>query len=150
MLTFKQTTDLQSQTYNDALMIRQTVFVGEQQVPAEIEIDDKEASCLHIVTYNNDGNPIATGRLYPLDNHIYKVQRVAVLKEERGNSYGSQLMQGIEQIAADKGATRIQLGAQNQALPFYQQLGYHVIGDEYEDAGIPHHDVEKEILPSHN
>ena len=41
MLTFKQTTDLQSQTYNDALMIRQTVFVGEQQVPAEIEIDDK-------------------------------------------------------------------------------------------------------------
>ncbi len=150
MLTFEQTTNLESQTYKDALMIRNIVFVGEQEVPVEIEIDDKEAACLHIVAYTENKNPIATGRLYPISNHTYKVQRVAVLKEERGKGFGKTLMQGIEMIARNKNAKFLRLGAQNQALPFYQHLGYHVISEEYEEAGILHHDVEKALNLSNN
>ncbi|WP_373712125.1 GNAT family N-acetyltransferase [Jeotgalibaca porci] len=145
MLRFERTTDIESPIYRDALEIRLTVFVNEQNVSPAIEIDEKESSCIHVVGYDHNHNPIATARLFPLDKENYKVQRVAVLLSERGKQLGNLLMNEMETIARENGAKRIILGAQNQALPFYKKIGYTVFGDEYEEAGILHHDVEKMI-----
>lgn len=145
MLRFERTTDIESPIYRDALEIRLTVFVNEQNVSPAIEIDEKESSCIHVVGYDHNHNPIATARLFPLDKENYKVQRVAVLLSERGKQLGNLLMNEMETIARENGAQRIILGAQNQALPFYKKIGYTVFGDEYEEAGILHHDVEKMI-----
>lgn len=145
MLRFERTTDIESPIYRDALEIRFTVFVNEQNVSPAIEIDEKESSCIHVVGYDHNHNPIATARLFPLDKENYKVQRVAVLLSERGKQLGNLLMNEMETIARENGAKRIILGAQNQALPFYEKIGYTVFGDEYEEAGILHHDVEKII-----
>lgn len=145
MLSYKHTTDLTSPVYQDGLQIRKVVFIEEQAVPPEIEIDDLEADCIHIVGYDEEGIPQATARLYPLAAGKYKVQRVAVRKEGRSKGYGRELMLEVERMARSLGAHSLKLGAQNHALPFYEKLGYHIISGEYEDAGIPHHDVTKEL-----
>lgn len=145
MLRFEQTTDIESPIYRDALEIRLNVFVNEQNVSPAIEIDEKESSCIHVVGYDENNNPVATARLFPLDKKNYKVQRVAVLLTERGKQLGKLLMEEMEVIAREDGAKRIILGAQNQALSFYEKLGYTIFGEEYEEAGILHHDVEKRI-----
>lgn len=145
MLRFEQTTDIESPIYRDALEIRLNVFVNEQNVSPAIEIDEKESSCIHVVGYDENNNPVATARLFPLDKKNYKVQRVAVLLTERGKQLGKLLMEEMEAIAREDRAKRIILGAQNQALSFYEKLGYTIFGEEYEEAGILHHDVEKRI-----
>lgn len=145
MLQFQQTTDIESPIYRDALDIRLKVFVNEQNVSPSIEIDEKESSCIHVVGYDESDKPIATARLFPLDKENYKLQRVAVLQSERGKNTGKTLMEEMERIAREAGAHRLVLGAQNHALPFYKKLGYVICSDEYEEADILHHDVEKMI-----
>jgi predicted GNAT family N-acyltransferase len=142
LLHFKWTQDLASQTYRDALAIRKEVFVVEQQVPEAIEIDDLEDKTLHLVGYE-DATPVATARIYPMNNSKYKVQRVAIRKVAREKKYGNSLMQEIENHVRELGGKRLFLGSQNQAIGFYEKAGYTICGEEYEEAGILHHDMEK-------
>ena len=88
MLHFEWTQNLKSKTYKDALDIRKEVFVEEQQVPVSIEIDDLEDKTLHLVGYEKS-IPVATARIYPMENGKYKVQRVAIRKVVREKKYGS-------------------------------------------------------------
>jgi len=136
------TTDLDSNTYKDALTIRHDVFVVEQKVPMELEVDSLEDQTDHIVLYHND-EAVATARIYNLDNDTYKVQRVATLKKHRGQGYGKKLMQEIEQKVKTLGGSKLTLGGQNTALAFYEKLGYQIESDEFMDAGIPHHTMVK-------
>lgn len=140
----KWTTDLTSDIYQAALRIRHEVFVDEQDVPLDLEIDDLEDQTQHIVLFQNE-NPIAVARIYALDDGVYKVQRVATLKKYRGQGYGAALMKEIELKIIELGGTKITLGGQNTALPFYEKLGYTIEGDEFMDAGIPHHTMIKNI-----
>lgn len=140
----KWTTDLNSKIYQDALNIRHEVFVAEQKVPVNLEIDDLEDQTEHIVLYKDD-EPIGTARIYDLGNAIYKVQRVATKKEVRGQGYGAALMKQIERKIKEIGGSQIILGGQNTALPFYEKLGYTIDGAEFMDAGIPHHNMIKNI-----
>lgn len=144
LLHFEWTQDLQSKTYRDALDIRKEVFVDEQQVPISIEIDDLEDKTLHIVGYE-EAIPVATARIYPMANGKYKVQRVAIRKAVREKKYGSILMQEIERHVRELGGKRLFLGAQNHAIGFYEKAGYTICGEEYEEAGILHHDMDKMI-----
>ena len=144
MTQHKWTTDLESQTYKDALQIRHKVFVDEQKVPVDLEIDDLEAVTEHIVLYKED-QPVATARILELENATYKVQRVATLKPFRGQGYGAELMAQIEAHVSHLNAQKLVLGAQNTAIPFYEKLGYTTHGDEFMDAGIPHHNMTKNI-----
>ena len=64
----------------EAQAIRFDVFVKEQQVPAEIELDEMDPLCLHAIAYDADGQAVGTGRLLP-DGHI---GRMAVMKVARG------------------------------------------------------------------
>lgn len=128
-----EATDQQQQDEYD---VRNTVFVDEQNVPPELEIDDLEDQAIHFVGYENN-QPIAAGRIRLVDDYG-KLERVCVLKEFRGKSFGKQIILEMERVIAAKGLTKAKLNAQTQAEPFYQSLGYKTISDEFMDAGIPH------------
>ena len=118
----------------DAKTIRFEVFVDEQKVPAELEMDDMDALCLHAVAYDAAGTPIGTGRLLP-DGHI---GRMAVRKGERGTGVGGALLQTLMAQAKARGDRQVALSSQTHAAPFYQRHGFIVEGDEFVEAGIPH------------
>lgn len=143
MLTFQSTTDLNSQIYKDSLALRFKIFVAEQEVPVELEVEDEEI-CLHFTMYA-DESPVATARLYPINDNRIKVQRVAVAKEGRGKGYGREIMLHMEDYAKQEGLTEMVLGAQVHAVPFYEKLGYQPFGEEYLDAGIVHTDMLKKL-----
>ncbi|MBL92410.1 MAG: GNAT family N-acetyltransferase [Myxococcales bacterium] len=131
--------------------IRQEVFVEGQNVPPHEEWDDldqNDAICPHFIAWTQDesGNniPIGTARLWLHTPESSKAQRVAVLDLWRGHGVGRALMDALEEFTWKTGRTTVVLGAQTQAIPFYQKLGYQVYGPEYLDAGIPHRDMKKE------
>jgi len=118
----------------DAKTIRFEVFVEEQKVPAELEMDHMDAVCLHAVAYAEDGTPIGTGRLLP-DGHI---GRMAVRQGARGTGVGGALLQALMAQARIRGDKLVALSAQTHAAPFYERHGFRIEGDEFYEAGIPH------------
>ncbi len=125
------------------MKVRNAVFVEEQGVPAELELDDKDELCSHALILN-DGDPIATGRIES-DGHI---GRIAVLKAFRQEGLGRRVVQQLEQTAMDLGLKRVYLGAQLTAIGFYEKLGYHCYGEIFMDAGIEHRHMEKILIRS--
>ena len=136
------TTDTNSTTYKEALKIRFEVFVEEQKVPEDLEIDELEDQSHHLVLYEN-GTPIGTARIFHVGDGLYKMQRVAILKNYRGQGNGGKLVKAIEQQVHHLQGQKITLGAQIHALSFYEKLGYAVEGPEFMDAGIPHREMTK-------
>lgn len=127
----------------DAYKVRKIVFVEEQNVPVELEMDEYEETAAHFVLYDND-EPIGAGRFRIIDN-IGKVERICVTKEQRSSGGGRIIMEKIEQYAKEKGLPKLKLNAQIQAIPFYSRLGFTVSSDEFLDAGIPHKTMIKEL-----
>lgn len=114
--------------------IRMEVFVQEQNVPAELEMDQMDAVCLHAIAYNGAGQPVGTGRLLP-DGHI---GRMAVRKVARGAGVGGLLLQALMAQAHARGDRVLALSAQSHAAPFYERHGFVIEGDEFYEAGIAH------------
>lgn len=141
----RKTTDLLSTTYADALAIRKTVFVEEQNVDESLEIDDLEDQTLHLVGYVKN-IPACTARLLKKENGDIKIQRVAVLKDYRGTGLGLKLIQEIERLAIKElNGSRLILDSQDHAIAFYEKADFTVEGDGFLDAGIPHHFMKKKI-----
>lgn len=118
----------------DATDIRYKVFVQEQHVPPELEMDDQDAACAHAVAYNAQGEAVGTGRLLP-DGHI---GRVAVLAEYRGAGVGSRLLDALMDEARRRRHMEVVLSAQTHARAFYARKGFVAEGTTYMDAGIEH------------
>ena len=116
--------------------IRTVVFVGEQGVPPELEMDERDATSVHAIAFL-DGTAVGTGRLLP-DAHI---GRMAVLKEFRGKGVGGAMLKKLMAQAKHRGEREIVLSAQVHAAPFYLAHGYQKLGEVYEEAGIPHQDM---------
>lgn len=114
--------------------VREAVFVGEQQVPPELEWDGLDAQAVHVLAEAADGTPIGTARLLA-DGHI---GRMAVLRAWRGRGVGSALLRRLLAIAHGRGLTEVHLSAQVHAIPFYERLGLRAQGPQFLDAGIPH------------
>lgn len=131
--------------YDECLDIRMKVFVEEQDVPADVEVDEYEDVCTHFVLYDDSGEAAGTVRYRPMDDGLVKVERMAVLKTHRGKKYGYDLMEGVHQHARSAGFLSAKLGAQVHAIPFYEKLGYEVASDEFDDAGIPHKYMIREL-----
>lgn len=123
--------------------IRMIVFVEEQNVPPEEEIDDLEGSSIHFIGYDHE-NPVAASRLRFVEEYG-KLERICVLKEARGKSFGKEIIQAMEKVVQEKGFKKAKLNAQTHAEGFYQKLGYHTISGEFMDAGIPHVTMIKEL-----
>ena len=129
--------------------LRIEVFVKEQNVPIELELDDKDHSenTVHI-GYFDDDRLIGVARLIDLDKDVIHIGRVAIDKDYRGKGIGRELIVGCETTAKNilKREVIIELGAQIQAEKFYESLGYNRVNDKiYLDAGIEHVDMRKVI-----
>ena len=128
-----------------ALGIRRRVFIEEQSVPEDLEIDEHDRpeawgkTVVHALL-RESGLPIATGRLLLEDGppHNAHVGRVAVLVSHRGKGAGKALMQALQERAKELGYPGVTLAAQLHALGFYERLGYIARGDVFLDAGIEH------------
>ncbi|GAA0336959.1 GNAT family N-acetyltransferase [Bacillus carboniphilus] len=131
------------QELKDAFEVRKVVFVDEQNVPFEEEMDEYDETATHLVLYH-EGVPSGAGRFRVVEG-IGKVERICVLSSLRGHGAGKAIMRKIEEVAKDQGISSLKLNAQTHAIPFYESLGYEVISDEFMDAGIPHKTMKKYI-----
>ena len=134
---------------NLGFALRIEVFVKEQNVPMELELDEKDNSenTVHIGFFDNN-KLIGVARLIDLNKDVIHIGRVAIDKEYRGRGIGRELIIGCENIAQQilKRKIIIELSAQIQAENFYKSLGYNRVNDIiYLDAGIEHVDMMKEI-----
>ena len=116
--------------------IRFTVFVDEQQVPEELEMDDADPKCIHLLAIEGD-EPVGTGRI-DIGN-AGKVGRVAIVASWRGQGVGTALMKLTHGVAKEHGLDGVWCNAQVSVQPFYEGLGYRVTSAEpFNEAGIPH------------
>lgn len=125
----------------DAWPIRLEVFVQEQFVPPELELDEYDPLSQHAVAYDLAGQPLATGRLLP-DGHI---GRMAVRRSTRGSGVGAQVLTALIACGRQAGHKRLILNAQIQAMGFYEAFGFAAEGEIFLDAGIEHRVMVKPL-----
>jgi YbgC/YbaW family acyl-CoA thioester hydrolase len=121
-----------------AAPLRTEVFVHEQQVPAELEWDEDDATALHCVAVNRMGMVLATGRLLQHAPGIARVGRMAVRKPMRGSDLGRRVLDALMEAARARGDTQMVLHAQCSAEGFYRRSGFAPHGAVFEEAGIAH------------
>jgi predicted GNAT family N-acyltransferase len=127
-----------------AMDLRARVFVGEQGVDAEEEVDDLDAGAIQIVALD-EGGVIATCRLRDIGDGQWKLERMAVERRLRGRGVGSRLLAGAEREVHQRGATGMVLHAQLRAEPFYASNGYLAEGDTFLEAEIEHVRMRKTL-----
>jgi len=121
--------------------IREQVFVKEQLVPMDLELDEHDERCCHLLAYSPEGHAVGTARLLQ-DGHI---GRMAVLAPYRGRGIGSLLLENIVELARQRGLSEVYLNAQTHAIGFYEKHLFHVAGEEFMEAGIPHIQMRRQI-----
>ncbi|NNM14468.1 MAG: GNAT family N-acetyltransferase [Gammaproteobacteria bacterium] len=121
--------------------IRRIVFILGQNVPQELEWDDRDEHCWHVLVFEHD-KAIATGRL----DTDGKIGRMAVLDAYRGQGVGKLVLTQLIKIARREGIAQTYMHAQCHALPFYLKNGYEAYGDVYDEAGIPHQNARERLV----
>ena len=117
--------------------LRTRVFVEEQGVPPEIEQDAADAGAVHVLSRDDAGAVVATGRLL-VRGRTAGIGRMAADASVRGHGHGAAVLEELHRQAVLRGVTAIELHAQVSARGFYERAGYTAVGEEYEEAGIPH------------
>jgi predicted GNAT family N-acyltransferase len=135
------------QAREKAYAIRKQVFVDEQNVPEDLEIDELDSDASHILVFEGD-QCIGTARLVDLGNHQAQIGRMAVLDDFRGQGIGRKILDTLIQQAGTQGAHQVLLHAQIRAIPFYEKCGFIAQGPQYQEAGIDHRNMML-ILPNH-
>jgi predicted GNAT family N-acyltransferase len=134
--------DWANETDREALIgVRENVFVLEQHVPRDMEIDDDDPRSVHALARAQDGAPIGSGRLTPEGS----IGRVAVLRAWRGCGVGTMLLQSLLDQARTRRLTTVYIHAQRDAVPFWLQHGFASVGEEFEEAGIPHITMQRAL-----
>lgn len=124
--------------------LRRAVFIDEQQIPEPEEWDDLDAAAVHLLA-TRDGRPVGSARLL-VEGETGRIGRVCVLREARGSGLGAALVEaGLAQLRAVPGVRRVELSAQCHALDFYGRLGFRPFGAVYDDAGIPHRAMARDL-----
>jgi predicted GNAT family N-acyltransferase len=124
--------------FRDLRIVREQVFVAEQKVPIELELDDLDQYCQHVIARDDRNRPIGTGRLTPQQ----KIGRMAVLPEWRGKGVGDALLQALIERAQQLGWQEVSLNSQLSALGFYEKHGFVSYGEQFEEAGIQHRSMK--------
>lgn len=120
--------------------IRTIVFIDEQNVPEDLEWDEFDETCVHVLAKRNN-EYIATGRLLETG----QIGRMAVLQEYRNSGVGSQILEKLLSIAESKNISSVFLNAQVDAIAFYKKYGFEEEGGVFDDAGIPHKKMTKQL-----
>lgn len=123
-----------TETKTQAMPIRLAVFVQEQNVPLEEEVDQMDPICVHALALNDAGLPIGTGRLLP-DGHV---GRMSVLQAYRGKGVGSAILTALVEQAQRAGFKEVILHAQAHAKDFYTLHAFVEEGELFYEANIPH------------
>jgi len=123
-----------------ASAIRFKVFVDEQGVPADMELDEFDAASCHALAVIG-AQAVGTGRLLP-DGHI---GRMAVLEPWRGTGVGAALLAALIAEARRRGMRVVALNAQTHAQGFYSRFGFVPTGPQFEEAGLPHQAMEMNL-----
>ena len=118
------------------LTIRIRVFVQEQKVPAEIELDTDDQRAIHFLAIGS-GNAVGTARIV-MRHGDAKIGRMAVLKSYRRKGVGAALLKRAILAANRLHARRIYLNAQVAAIGFYERMGFRAVGRVFNEAGIAH------------
>lgn len=132
----------------EALDVRFAVFVDEQGVPPEEECDEHDGPgdrrAVHALVREGE-EIVAAGRYYACDAETVQIGRMAVLPGARRAGAGRLLLDALMGEARSRGFRRARLSAQTHAIGFYERSGFVVSGATYDDCGIPHVDMEREI-----
>ena len=128
---------------DQAWALRRLVFIEEQHVPEELELDADDAHAIHVLALEGD-NPVGCGRMIPDGNHV-KIGRMAVLRARRAEGIGRQILECLMEIARQQGYREAVLHAQLHAEGFYLKCGYIQQGDVFEEAGIMHRRMHHEL-----
>jgi len=110
------------------------VFVEEQGVPLELELDGEDPNAHHAAAFSDDGEVIGTGRMLESG----KIGRMPVCQLLRRRGIGRALLDTLVEEAQHMGLPDVSLGAQLSAIPFYEGAGFQAYGDVFLDAGIDH------------
>jgi predicted GNAT family N-acyltransferase len=138
-MKIEQTTDLAA-----CHALRRAVFIEEQGVSEFEEMDDKDAEAIHLLARQGD-RPVGSARIL-LVGDTGKIGRVCVLAPARGTGLGAALIRAALDVLRDQpGITRAKLSSQTHALGFYEKLGFVAHGPVYDDAGIPHRDMTRDL-----
>ena len=125
---------------NEAYLIRKCVFIEEQGVPEDMELDEFDPLAMHALAYL-DSQCIGTARLVTMPGNIGRIGRMAVLAAYRRGGVGARLLRVLLQEAVSQKMMKIELHAQLSAIPFYEQFGFIAQGNIYDEAGIAHRDM---------
>ena len=123
------------QSHQHALIeVRRQVFIDEQGVPEELEIDDLDPACLHVKAVIAEAGIIGTARLLP---SAY-IGRMCVLKAFRGKGAGGLMLSFLIDTARQNNYDYLKLNAQIGAMSFYQRYGFEADSEIFMEAGIKH------------
>lgn len=123
--------------------LRLEVFVREQKVPEDMELDEFDAEAIHAIAKDGE-TVVGTGRLV-VEEDRGRIGRMAVQKERRKEGIGKGLMEVLESKAIESGLTEVYLHAQVHAEDFYAKMGYAERGEEFDEAGIAHIEMYKNL-----
>lgn len=127
-----------SELAEPARAIRAAVFIGEQNIPAEMEWDDADESAVHAVAFNQLGRALATGRMLEHVPGVAKIGRMAVTAGSRHSGVGRAVLEALLGAARARGDLEAVLHAQISAAPFYERAGFVRRGPMFEEIGIAH------------
>lgn len=127
-----------------AYALRHEVFVVGQEVPADMERDELDATAVHAVAYEGD-RVVGTGRFVGDPSEPARVGRMAVDASARGKGVGAAVLRLLERAAVRRGHPEIVLHAQASAIGFYERAGYLPVGDRFMEAGIEHLTMRKPL-----
>lgn len=126
-----------AQEMEAAHALRRQVFVEEQGVPADMEVDDMDATAFHVIA-TQDGVVVATGRLLTDTPDQGLIGRMAVAESLRRQGIGGSILALLEDEARSRGMTQITLHSQSHVKEFYAVWGYQEEGYPFMEAGIQH------------
>lgn len=130
--------------YEALRAVRDPVFVEEQKVPVEDEIDALDPLSKHVIARDAENRPIGTGRLSP----ERLIGRMAVIGEWRGRGVGEALLAALLEQARALGYPAVELHAQSHAIAFYEKFGFAAYGEEFDECGIQHRMMRIELVPN--
>jgi len=123
--------------------LRREVFIEEQSVPVELELDEDDKRAIHFIVQTPEA-VVGTCRLLLVNDSLAKVQRMAIKKEYRSKGVGSRLLSEVMDFAKQEGLKELLLHAQTHAVDFYKNNGFNVLSDDIiEEAGIAHLKMNK-------
>lgn len=128
-----------------AFQLRRLVFIDEQGVSEEAEFDGLDHQCQHLLALIGE-HAIGTLRLRQIDDRVAKIERVVVLKQERGRQVGARMMVAALNLANELGLATAKIHAQTYAENFYARLGFVPYGEVFDEDGLPHIAMQKDLV----